>query len=71
MRLDGNKPTCLESDKIFGRYQAIIMPCASIITHGVETVTPSSGANSCFREASFAFAGFDSRGNGFFGSLSA
>jgi hypothetical protein len=38
-----NKPTCLESVKIPGRYQASIMPCMSTIMHGMETVTPFSG----------------------------
>ena len=71
MRLDDNKFTCLAPDKMFGRYQAIIMPCESIIMHGVEAVNPSSGTNCFFREASFAFARSDPRGNDFFGSLSA
>ena len=71
MQMNGNKPTCLESDKMFGRYHAIIMPCASIIMQGVEALTPSSGTYCCFREASLAFDAFDTVVKCFFGSLSA
>jgi hypothetical protein len=66
-----NKPTCLESVKIPGRYQVNIMPSISMKMHGVEAVTPFSGGYRCRREASFTFeASFP----GFvfvFGSLSA
>ena len=50
-----NKLTCLESDKIPGRYQANIMPCMSTIMHGVEAVTPFNGVYRRFSEASLFF----------------
>jgi hypothetical protein len=63
--------TCLESVKIPGRYQAIIMPCMSTTIHGIEAVTPFSGGYRRLKEASFSFEALVPGFNGFFGSLSA
>ena len=66
-----NKPTCLESLKIPGRYQVTIMPCVSTITHGVEDLTPFSRGYRHFNLASFSFDALVPGFKGIFGSFSA
>ena len=48
-----NKPTCLESDKIPGKYQVNITPCLSTTIHGAETETLFSGGYCRCRDFSF------------------
>jgi len=67
----GNKPTCLESGKIPGRYQANITPCLSIITHGVDIATLSRGGYRSLRDSSFSIDAFVPGLKGFRGRLSA
>ena len=70
-RTGKNKPTCLESLKMLGRYQANIMPCMSTIMHGIEAVTPFSGGYRRLSDSSLSFDAFVPDFEGFFGSLSA
>ena len=65
------KPTCLESDKIPGRYQANIMPCMSTIMHGVLAASSFNGGYHHLSDTSSFFDSLDPCFEVVFGSLSA